>query len=162
MPRKSLTTTFAVTADTSTNFDPLDWSGSKNLLFRLELTAAGTGAGDLLDVYIESSSDGQITWDQRARFERFLGTATVSALAPEVREVTITQGPVLGGTEEMLEPTGSAGASGLLASTLQNRPFPSKNGPNATWRARFDVTSATSPTFSGNLRVTYDSAPMAG
>lgn len=159
--QKELTYTFDITSTTTTNFDPVDFSGCKNISFRLELTTAATDAGDTLNTKVQCTWDKQTTWDDRARLPQYLGTATVSATAPETEELTVSRDAPLMGTEEVVEPSGSAGGTAASASTVRNGPFPPKQrnstGLLANWRMVQTVVDAGSANahFAGNLRVTY-------
>lgn len=89
----------------------------------LNLTTAATDAGDTLDIRFQETPDDGVTWDTRARFDQFLGTATVSAAAPERRILLIHARTWVTQGESAYEPSGSAGASEIAAGTVLNGPF---------------------------------------
>src|SRR5881394_3265778 len=100
-----------------------DISRSQAIRIALNLTGAGTDAIDTLDVRFQETPDDGTTWDTRARFEQFLGTATVSAAAPERRIAVIQARIPIDSSEEYYEPSGSAGASEIGAGVVINGPF---------------------------------------
>ncbi len=100
-----------------------DISRSQAIRIVLNLTGAGTDGGDTLDVRFQETPDDGTTWDTRARFEQFLGTASVSAAAPERRIATIQARIPIDSTEEYYEPSGSAGAAEIGAGVVINGPF---------------------------------------
>ncbi len=50
-----------------------DFSAASWALFQLDVTAAATEVGDLLDVYLQHSFDGGTTWDDFVHFTQVLG-----------------------------------------------------------------------------------------
>lgn len=49
-----------------------DWSSVRRASLLLNVTAAGVGVGDTLDVFLQSAIDG-VTWDDFAHFTQVLG-----------------------------------------------------------------------------------------
>lgn len=152
---------------TNVNFDPLDLSDAAELQCELSVTATDTDAGDTLDVYIQSTIDG-VTWDDRVHFTQLIGTLSASAGTPEALRATLQQFGAFSDTEEMSEPSGSAGGSRLTAGTVKNGGFPRplRRGtvtgalpnqtqmPGASWRVSYVMVDADADgVFTGTLSV---------
>lgn len=105
--------------------DAFDLSRYDVIRFEIVLTTADTDAGDTLDVRLQSTSD-RIKWHTRARSTQKLGTLSPSATAPEYENLIVRQTGQLSATEEVYEPSGSAGAVEIAAGQVLNGPFPSK------------------------------------
>jgi hypothetical protein len=139
----------AVAATTTTNlWEYLDLSHAESLTLEVKITAAGTAAGDILNVSLEDTVDGS-NWNTRIRFDDLLGNMT----EPEIRRATIHQSGDLASTEEMYELTSSTGASEIAEGSVVNGPFPgicrTSAGPTPSWRLVYEVTSASAPEFTG-------------
>jgi len=71
---QTLKASSVVTAAGSVNVTAVDGLGNyKQAQFLLDVTAAATGAGDTLDVYIDTSPDGGTTWVNIVHFTQVLG-----------------------------------------------------------------------------------------
>ena len=155
--RKSVKHTFsAVAATTTWNLPPtFDPSGAWNLVVRQEFTLF-TGGGPTMTTVLQVTRNG-VTWDDRAAF-----TAQSAAISSgrTYQELTLTSGPPLSGTEEVIVPSGSTGGSALAAGTVRNGPFPERWPSNtiSTWRIVATVANG-SPVASGVWSVEYDSYP---
>lgn len=145
-----------------------DISRAQAITIVLNLTGAATDAGDTLNVRFQETPDDGVTWDTRARFEQFLGTAVVSAAAPERRIAVLHARTQLQTTEEYYEPSGSAGATEIAAGTVINGPFYAnlhRGSASLTgqqihgnrYRVNLAVVDANSNGgFSGNIRIWSD------
>jgi len=144
----------AITADTTTNLNPyMDLSHAEAITVEVVITAAATAVGDILSVSLEDTIDGTY-WNTRIRFEDLLGNMT----EPEIRRATIhSVGADIASTEEYYETTDSTGATEIAKGSVVNGPFPgicrTASGPAASWRLVYDVTSASSPSFTGTCKV---------
>lgn len=130
----------------TSNLNPGDYSQFDAIRLTARLTKADSDAGDSLDIRLQDCWDGDQatpTWNDRIRLAAFTGDLSPSASAPEVQQGVIQKFGSLASTEEVSEPTGSAGASALTAATVVNGPFPGKVrsvlGPQPTWRLRIEV-----------------------
>ena len=97
--------------------------------FLLNVTAAGTAAGDTLTVYVQASADGGTTWDDFISFTPILGNGGAK------KELFRWQG--------MIAPTtaNAAPADAALATGI-------KQGPHGSvWRVKWVVVNNTTPTF---------------
>ncbi len=162
--------TLATGAGSQTINVPLehDISSAQALRLDLSLTAAATDVGDTLDIRFQESPDDGTTWDTRARFEQFLGNATVSAGAPERRTLVMHARTQTSTGESAYEGSGSAGASDLAAGTVLNGPFLPQNRPGYVTqpgtvvrqgRYRFNIAVVdgnSNGNFGGNIRAWSD------
>lgn len=146
----------ALTTTTTVPLNPDDLSRASQLLLSLQLTTIGTAAGDKLDIRLQDTVHGTI-WNTRARFTQVIGTDSASTSAPKNFRMALTQAIALEDPEEGYETTGSSGGTDLPARSVRNGPFPgvlrTSTGRGSSWRVTFTVTSATSPTFTGNLTI---------
>lgn len=128
-----------------------DLSRAEALRLRLNLTAAATDAGDTLNIRLQEYNG--FVWNTRARFPQYLGTATVSASAPESYEMTIPAQESISNSDKGYEPSGSAGATEILAGQVIPGPFqswwfnaaPAQAGQHlrqARYRFKIDVVDA--------------------
>ena len=158
----------AGSATTTYEFDPIDLSNADILTFRFNLATIGTDAADTFNIYVQARrADG--TWDDRAAFPQFLGTAADA----EVYDMVLQKFGTLDTTEEGREPQGSAGGARLTANTVLNGGFPgvyrgnvtgpssnpATNTAGASWRLQIVAVDANSNGFlTGTLYVFADSA----
>lgn len=125
------------------NFDELDLSRADGLRFVLEVTGIATDVADTFDVYVQSRNlDG--SWNDRVAFAQLTGDMANA----EIRDAHLQQFGSLSDTEEMSEPSGSAGGSRLTAGTVKNGIFPGiyrdSTGPGPAWRCQVVVVDADS------------------
>lgn len=145
----SNTFTFAAGASaTQTDTLPLvDLSRCSHLRFMFRITVADTDAGDLLDIRFQEVAFGTVPgWDTRLRSPTFLGTLSPSASAPEDYYMILPCDTPLTGTDMSYEPTGSAGATDIVANSVRSGPLLGKyrptNGLEARHRLKLDTTDA--------------------
>lgn len=107
----------------------------KSAMFRLDVTAAATAAGDLLDVFIQHRPQGStIAWHGFVHFTQVLGDGGAKAFM--ARWTRALQPDV-----ELEAPS----AEGLTVATLQQGPVEND------WRVRAVVVSADTPVFTFDL-----------
>ena len=144
------------TSSQTTELDAIDLSGAHYLKLDLKLTKADTGAGDLLNIHFQETSD-RVTWNDRMRSPDFAGTLSPSATAPETWQQTLSAIQTLTAAEASYEPTGSAGATALSKDKVHHGPLlppvRSSSGLQSAHRVFFEVTSATAADYEGTLRV---------
>lgn len=119
----------------TTVFDPLDLSRARQLEATLKVTAAATGASDVLDVHIQDTDDGT-NWNDRIRFAAVAGNASV----PTIQRAVLTNSIALQSSEKDYTESTSTLAAGVVI----NGPFPPPvrtgvtTGTRASsWRAVF-------------------------
>lgn len=137
--------------------DPIDLSRAQALSVVASLTTTDTDSVDTCAIILQSTWD-NVNWDDRLRLLNFTGDMSASSLAPEQGVGAVQQFQPLVTTEEVLEPTGSAGAAGLVAGTVRNGPFPPNfrdaTGRHSAWRLKIVVTDADSDaSFIGTIQV---------
>jgi hypothetical protein len=97
--------------------------------YQLTVSAAATAAGDLLDVYVQSTLDGGTTWDDVLRFTQVLGNGGAKKFIARP-QFTVAA------TAALAAPQDAAIAAGVVV------------GPKArTQRVKYVVTSASAPSF---------------
>jgi hypothetical protein len=107
----------------TTVLDPMDLSRCREIELELIVTAAATGATDLLDVELQDTRDGQLTWNTRAHAQ-VLGNQSASATAPYVYRMNLTSAIPLQSPEKGYVETGSAGGTDIPPGVVVNGPFP--------------------------------------
>lgn len=156
------------TANTNAELLAIDLSGCRHIRLTATLTGVGTAdAGDTLNIYFqEAGDDATPTWDDRAAFAQFTGAMTPSDAAPEKRimEWPCLTNPILL-TDEIREPSGSAGASRLVAGVAIPGPLKGKRrvppsaalvGPQPRYRLRYEVVDTNAnATFAGNVLIDF-------
>ena len=60
------------------------------MVVTLDVTAAATAAGDILDVYVDTSFDGATTWVNLGRFTRVLGNGGVKKFIMSFAAIPLT------------------------------------------------------------------------
>lgn len=116
-------------------YDPIDLSCYSRMLGELKVTTADTDAGDTLDSVIQFTRDGSV-WNSVAAWDQILGSMSPT----EIRHVVLQQPTSeMASTEQAYEPTGSGGATALVAGSVRNSPFPGKIYLNNLWIAAFRV-----------------------
>lgn len=141
--------------------DPMDLSRCREIELELIVTAAATGATDLLDVELQDTRDGQLTWNTRAHAQ-VLGNQSASATAPYVYRMALTSAIALQSPEKGYVETGSAGGSAIAAGTVVNGPFPPPWRKGVTtgtrlsaWRVLFTQTDvSTTASFTAEVLLT--------
>jgi hypothetical protein len=142
----------------------IDLSSADSLTLRAKITKAAEDAADTLNIRLQESPDGGVTWNTRARLAEITGDMSPSTSAPETREAMVQQFGALADAEEALEPSGSAGGTDLSAGTVRNGHLspPSRTGGVRTsaWRLQVVVVDADDDAeFEGTLEVFYNSVP---
>lgn len=159
MQRRIVTLPFTLTGagTTITYLDLYDLSRSFENKSELILTTANTGAGDELDVKFQETSDG-VQWNTRMRHTAMLGTLSPSSTAPESEILTILSLGPLPTTDQIREPTGSAGATELTAPGVIHG-YLTGRMPDRTpaYRVVMTVTETTSASFAGTWILWIDS-----
>lgn len=95
------------------------------IVFTLDVTAAATAAGDLLDVYIQTKADGT-NWLDVARFTQVLGNGGAKRYVMKIAAATACTG----------FETGTALGANAVRDILGD-----------DWRVRSDITLADTPSF---------------
>lgn len=154
------------TGDTVVELPPFDFSRAKLIKMVVVLTGVGAGGdvGDTLNIYLQESGEGLVPiWSDRIAVHQFNAAMTVSAAAPEVRELSIDCDNVAGG-EAIYEPSGSAGATRLVAPNVINgklkppRRIAGVNGKQSRHRLSFEAVDADSDAvFAGTIEIYIDS-----
>jgi hypothetical protein len=139
---------------------PMDLSRAKMLKFNLKVTAAATGATDILDVKVQDTADG-VTWNTRVRFNGVAGNQAASVTVPFVQEAALESVIPLQSPEKVYITSGSAGGTELAAGVVMNGPFnpPYREGVTtgtrkSSWRVVFSQTDiSTTTSYAANLRI---------
>lgn len=134
----------ASSATTTVNLNPDDLSTAKSLTWEISFSTIDTDAGDTLNVKLQDTNDGT-TWNTRARFPQFTGNQSPT----EVWRQHILNSIPITTDDSSQEPTGSAGATELLAGLVLNGPFPgllrtTAGGRLPSWRVQFVAVDADS------------------
>jgi hypothetical protein len=112
-------------------YDPIDLTGMRSIVGYLNVTKADTDAVDTLDGVFQFTRDGSI-WHSVAAWPQITGDMSPSSTAPEVRQF-IAQNVPTELTGASYEPTGSTGATALIAGSVRNQPFPGKIYSGGLW-----------------------------
>lgn len=139
------------------NLNPGRMSRYDELEVQAYLTTCDTDAADILDIALQESTDGGVTWNDRLRLSNIFGSYTASSTAPKVLTGVVKQERFLTDLTEW-EPSGSNGASRLTPGTCLNGPFADAKrtaaGPQASWRLYIATTDAnTNASFIGTVSV---------
>ena len=125
----------------TTVFDPLDLSRGRQLEATLKVTAAASGASDVLDVRIQDTDDG-VVWNDRIRFLAVAGNQAVSPAY--IQRAVLTNSIPLQSSEKDYIESGASGGSAIAAGTVVNGPFPppvragvTTTTRTSSWRAVF-------------------------
>jgi hypothetical protein len=142
----------------------LDLSQADSITLRATITKAAEDAADTLNIRLQESWDGGVTWHTRIRLAEFTGDMSPSTSAPEVREGVAQQFGALADAEEALEPSGSAGGTDLSAGTVRNGHFAPAYRVGgvraATHRLQVVVVDGDSDgDFEGTIEVFYNTVP---
>jgi hypothetical protein len=96
----------------------------RSAVFLLNVTAAGTDAGDTLDVYVQQSPDGGTTWDDFVHFTQVLGNGGA-------KKYIATWNGTAAAESEMKAPADAALAAGVLQGPM-----------TTTWRVKWVIVDA--------------------
>lgn len=124
-----LTKQSAVVASGNSRLTPLYVRGTWAEML-LNVTAAATAAGDTLDVYVQASQDGGVTWDDIAHFTQVLGNGGAKKFLIRY------QGEIAPTTAGPVAPQDAALSAGVA------------QGPHGNmWSVKWVVASASAPSF---------------
>jgi hypothetical protein len=139
---------------------PMDLSRANMLKFKLNVTAAATGATDFLDVKVQDTTDG-VTWNTRVRFNLVAGNQAASVAAPFVQEAVLESVIPLQSPEKVFIDSGSVGGTELNAGVVMNGPFNPPYRETVTtgtrlsaWRVVFSQTDVSgTASFAAGLKI---------
>ena len=140
-------TTAAGTANVTLFTSKIDISRRQSFMLEMFITAAATDSVDTIAARLQFSRDGTF-WDTVAYTDTVLGNATVSAAAPEIRRVILSNRVYLDQAARVYEPGASAGATDVAAASVRDEAFPGRVSSGGilvpSWRVRLVVVDGNS------------------